>query len=126
MPLAIAAALLRDVDRLEAVATALASTPTRGRMLDSIQRMTAGSIAALREQSDEAVDAFVGALDFAYLRLDRAQVQALFATVVGRASGEARRASDAAYDLFTACGATAFTDLYAGGMPQPAARGGRG
>jgi class 3 adenylate cyclase/tetratricopeptide (TPR) repeat protein len=112
-----AAALLRDVARLEAVEASMASAPARGRVLDSIQNMTVGSIAGLRGQTDAAVDSFVRALDFKYLRFDRALLQGLFATVVGREHDEARIASDAAYDVLATCGAAAYIDLYAAGMP---------
>jgi len=114
---AVAAAMLGDIDRLEAVAGAVASSPARGRMLGSIADTVSGALAALRGQTDEAVAGFSAALAFRYLRLDRARLQALFATLVGRDVPEAREASDAAFELLTEIGAAAYLDLYAAGMP---------
>jgi hypothetical protein len=54
---------------------------------------------------------FTSALGFPFLRLDRAKLQALFATLVGRDIPEARKASDAAFETFTETGATAYLDL---------------
>jgi uncharacterized ParB-like nuclease family protein len=51
------------------------------------------------------------------LRLDRAKIQALFATVVGRDVPEACGASDAAFEFFSEVGAAACLDIYATGMP---------
>jgi hypothetical protein len=61
-------------------------------------------------------------LAFPFLRLDRANLQALFATLVGREVPEARKASDAAFELFTEVGVTAYLDLYAAGMPPSEAQ----
>ena len=54
---------------------------------------------------------------FGWLRLDRAALQGPFAVVVGREVAEARQASDAAYQLLSDIGASAYLDLYAAGMP---------
>jgi hypothetical protein len=114
---ATAAALLGDTDRLQAVAEAVASTPKRGRMVSSIAAAASGALAALRGDTEEAVARLSEALAFGYLRLDRAKLQALFAALVGRDQPEARRASDAAFEVFTEVGATACLDLYAAGLP---------
>ena len=55
--------------------------------------------------------------DGRFLRLEGANLQALFATLVGREVPEARKSSDAAFEVFTEAGATAYLDLYAAGMP---------
>jgi tetratricopeptide (TPR) repeat protein len=112
-----AAAMLGDIDRLEVVAEELGASPIRGRMLDAIDSAVSGALAALRGPTDEAVAGFSRALDFRFLRLDRANLQALFATLVGREAPEARKASDDAFELFTEVGAAAYLDLYAAGMP---------
>jgi hypothetical protein len=113
----VAAAMLRDIDRLEVVAEGLRTSPARGRMLGSLRNAVSGALAALRGHTTEAVADFSRALVFRYLRLDRANLQALFATLVGREVPEARKASDAAFEVFTEVGATAYLDLYAAGMP---------
>jgi hypothetical protein len=113
----VAAALLGDVERLEIVAGAVAESPARGRMMGSIEATISGAIAALRGRSVEAVEGFSRALAFRYLRLDRATLQALFATLVGRGVPEARDASDAAFEVLADAGAAAYLDLYAAGMP---------
>jgi tetratricopeptide (TPR) repeat protein len=118
----IAAAMLGDVDRLEVVAEELAASPMRARMLGAIDSAVSGALAALRGRTDEAVAGFSRALAFPFLRLDRANLQALFATLVGREVPEARKASDAAFELFTEVGATAYLDLYAAGMPPSEAQ----
>ncbi|MCP3974369.1 MAG: hypothetical protein GY720_07745 [bacterium] len=112
-----AAAMLGDVERVEAVAEALRSSPARGRLLGSLADVASGTVAALNGRIDEAVAAFASALAFRYLRLDRAELQALFASLVGRGVPEARRASDTAFEVFSEAGATAYLDLYASGMP---------
>jgi class 3 adenylate cyclase/tetratricopeptide (TPR) repeat protein len=113
----VAAAMLGDIDRLEVVAEGLASSHARGRMLDSMSRAASGSLAALRGRTDDAVAEFSRSLAFRYLRLDRATLQALFATLVGRDVPEARKASDGAFEVFVEVGADAYLDLYAAGMP---------
>jgi class 3 adenylate cyclase/tetratricopeptide (TPR) repeat protein len=113
----IAAAMLGDIERLEVVAEGLKASPARGRMLGAIDSAVSGVLAALRGHTDEAVSGFSRALAFRFLRLDRAHLQALFATLVGREVPEARKASDAAFKVFTETGATAYLDLYAAGMP---------
>ena len=118
----VAAAMLGDIDRLEVVAEALRSIPARGRMLGSLNSAASGALAALRGHTDEAVTDFSSALAFRYLRLDRANLQALFATMVGREAPEARKASDEAFDVLTRAGATAYLDLYAAGMPPDEAQ----
>ncbi len=114
---AVAAAMLGDAGRLESLAAEVASSPARGRLLMSVADTVRGALAALRGDTDEAVAAFSNALAFRYLRLDRANLQALFATLVGRENLEAREASDAAFALFSEVGAEAYIDLYAEGMP---------
>jgi tetratricopeptide (TPR) repeat protein len=114
---AVAAALLGDVGRLEHLAAEVESSPARGRLLGSVAATVSGALAALRGHTDEAVAAFSSALAFRHLRLDRANLQALFATLVGRDNPEARQASDAAFALFSEVGAEAYLDLYANGMP---------
>ncbi len=104
------------------MADALASSPARGRILSSLRDGVAGALAALHGRRDEAVAAFTRSLAFRYLRLDRATMQALFATMVGRDVPEGREASDAAFDVLAAVGANAYLDLYAAGMPPSAAR----
>ncbi len=86
-------------------------------MLGSMRNAVSGALAALRGYTDEAVASFSQALVFRYLRLDRANLQAVFATLVGRDVPEARKASDAAFEVFTEVGAAAYLDLYAAGMP---------
>jgi len=122
----VAAAMLGDTDRLEVVAEAVASSPARGRMLGSIADTVSGALAALRGQTDEAVTGFSAALAFRYLRIDRAKLQALFATLVGRDVPEAREASDAAFEFLTEVGAAAYLDLYAAGMPLAGEQGAAG
>jgi tetratricopeptide (TPR) repeat protein len=114
----ISAALLGDIDRLEAVAKTLRSSPVRGRMVGAIESARAGAVAALRGDTDEAVLGFSQALAFRYFRIDRANVQALFATLVGRSLPETLEASDAAFEVFADSGATAYFDLYAAGLPR--------
>jgi tetratricopeptide (TPR) repeat protein len=118
----VAAAMLGDLERLETVAAAVESSPARGRILGSVAATVAGAQAAIRGNADQAVAAFTSALAFRYLRLDRANLQALFATLVGRDVREARQASDAAFELLTEVGATAYMDLYAAGMPPASER----
>jgi class 3 adenylate cyclase/tetratricopeptide (TPR) repeat protein len=113
----VAAAMLGDVDRLESVAEGLQASPARGRMLEALVSAVSGALAALRGHTDEAVAGFSRALGFGFLDLDRAALQALFATLVGREVPEARMASDAAAEVFTEVGAAAYLDLYADGMP---------
>jgi tetratricopeptide (TPR) repeat protein len=112
-----AAALLGDVDRLQTLSEAVAVSPARGRMLASVAATVAGALAALRGLPEEAVESFSEALTFRYLRLDRANLRALFATLVGRDRPEAREASDAAFEFFTEVDAAAYIDLYEAGMP---------
>jgi hypothetical protein len=112
-----AAALLRDSHRLEVVAEAIESGPARGRMVGSIRSEVAAALAAASGRTDEAVAGFSRALEFGYLRLDRAKLQALFATLVGRDVPAARKASDAAFDVFTEVGANSYLRLYSAGMP---------
>ncbi|HSG67037.1 MAG TPA: hypothetical protein VLD39_18665, partial [Gammaproteobacteria bacterium] len=76
---AIAAAMLGDVARLEDVEVGLNSSRARGRMAVSIADMVAGALAALRGDTDVAVGRFTAALEFDYLRIDQANLQALFA-----------------------------------------------
>ena len=109
--------VLGDTDRLDSVADMLRATPARGRMLDSLAATVEGSVAAIAGRSDEAVAAFTRALTFRYLRVDRARLQALYATLVGRDAPDARAASDAAFEVFSDVGAAAFTEVYATGMP---------
>ena len=116
----VAAGMLRDVGRLEVVAEALAASPTRGRMLESIASTVSGAIAALSGHTDDAVAGFTRALEFGHFRVDRANLQALFATLVGREALEARKASDSAYEVLTELGAMAYLDVYAAGMPPAA------
>ena len=97
-------------------------SPIRGRRLGAMDSTTAGALAVLRGQTDEAIAGFSRGLAFRFLRLDRAHLQALFATLVGREVPEARMASDAAFELFTEVGAAASLDLYAAGMPPPDAQ----
>ncbi len=113
----IAAAMLGDIDRLEIVAQGLASSEARGRMLGAMSGVVSGALAALRGRRDEAVAGFARALEFPFLRLDRAKLQGLFATLVGRDIPEARNASDVAFQVFSEVGANAYLDLYAAGMP---------
>ncbi len=113
----IAAAMLGDIERLEVVAEELGASPMRGRMLGAMDSAVSGALAALHRRTDEAVAGFSRALAFRFLRLDRANLQALFATLVGREVPEARKSSDAAFEVFTEAGATAYLDLYAAGMP---------
>lgn len=113
-----AAAMLREADRLEAIAGHVAASPTRGRIVGSIASAVSGAIAALRGDVDEAVALFSSALAFDYLRVDRAGVQALFASLVGRDVPAAREASDEAFKLFTEVGAIAYLDLYSAGLPS--------
>jgi tetratricopeptide (TPR) repeat protein len=113
----IAAAMLGDSERLKVVAEGLGASPARGRMIGAMDSAVSGGLAALLGRADEAVAGFSRALAFHFLRLDRANLQALFATLVGRQVPEARKASDAAFEVFTEVGATAYLDLYAAGMP---------
>jgi len=113
----VAAAMLGNIDLLKVVAEALDSSPARGRVLGSLRSAVSGALAALRGRTEEAVAGFSDALSFRYLRLDRANLQALFATLVGREVPEAREASDAAFEVLTEAGAIAYLDLYAAGMP---------
>ena len=114
----VAAAMLGDIDRLEVVAEGLRSSAARGRVVGSLRSAVSGAVAALRGSTEEAVAGFSRALAFGYLRLDRADLQALFATLVGREVPEARKASDEAFEVLTEVGATAYLDLYAAGMPS--------
>ncbi len=114
----VGAGMLRDADRLEVLSAAVASSPAHGRMLASVASALAGARAALRGHTDEAVARFSGALAFDYLRLDRASLQALFATLVGRDVPEGREASNAAFETFAEVGANAYLDLYAAGLPS--------
>lgn len=86
-------------------------------MVTAMRDIVAGSIAAIEGTRDEAIAAFARALEFRFLRLDRAVVQALYATVVGRDVPEARTASDEAHATLTEIGATAYLELFAAGMP---------
>jgi class 3 adenylate cyclase/tetratricopeptide (TPR) repeat protein len=113
----VAAAMLGDPNRLEVVLEELASCKARGRMVAAIHDAASASIAALRGHAEAAVAGFNRALSFPFLRLDRAALQALFATLVGRDVPEARQASDDAYEVLSQIGATAYLDLYAAGMP---------
>jgi class 3 adenylate cyclase/tetratricopeptide (TPR) repeat protein len=113
----VAASLLGDTNRLEDVADGLALIPTRGRMITALRSATTASLAALEGRKNEAVAGFSQALSFEFLRLDRAQLQALFATVVGRDVPEACEASDAAFEVFMEVGATGYLEVYAAGMP---------
>ncbi len=112
-----AAALLGDAARLEAVADALSASRVRGRMLGELHGAVSGSLAALHGGVDEAVAGFTQALGFDFLAIDRAGMQALFATLVGRDVPEASRASEAALETFTETGAVAYLDVYRDGMP---------
>jgi hypothetical protein len=114
----VAAAMLGDCDRLAVVVEGLRECQARGRMVVAMRDVASAAIAALRGRTDEAVAGFAKGLSFRFLRLDRAELQALFATLVGSDVREARRASDAAYEVFSEIGATAYLDLYAAGMPQ--------
>lgn len=114
----VAAAMLRDVGRLEDVAAGVASCSAHGRMLASVASALSGARAAIRGHTDEATARFSDALAFDYLRLDRASLQALFATLVGRGVPEARKASNAAFETFTEVGASAYLDLYSAGLPS--------
>jgi hypothetical protein len=82
----------------------------------SFHHAASASLAALRGQTEAAVAGFASALTFPFLRLDRAEMQALFATVVGREVPEARQAADEARELLAEIGATAYLDLYAAGL----------
>jgi hypothetical protein len=91
-------------------------------MLAAVDDTARGVLSALRGNTAEAVAAFSNALSFRYLRLDRANLQALYATVVGRNVAEARKASDEAYEVLSAAGAAGFLQLYSAGMPPPEER----
>ncbi|MDJ0924594.1 MAG: adenylate/guanylate cyclase domain-containing protein [Acidimicrobiia bacterium] len=113
----IAAALQQDLEKLRSVAAAVAAEPARGRMVRAIASTVAGARAALEGNTDTAVARFTDALRFRYLRLDRANLQGLFATLVGRDNREARTASDDASATFVECGAVAYLNLYSSGLP---------
>ena len=117
-----AAALLGDVDGLGEVAAGITASPARGRVLGSLRRAVEGSAAALRGDIDGAVAGFSQSLAFRYLRIDRANVQGLFASLVGREVPEARAASDGAFEVLTDAGAYAYIDLYEAGLPATGAR----
>jgi hypothetical protein len=113
----LAAAMLRDTDKLEAVAAGLRSSQVRGRLVDAYLGTAEAAIAALQGRTDEAIAGFTGALMFPFLRLDRAVLEALFAAMIGREVPAARSASDAAFAALTEFGSTAYLDLFATGMP---------
>ncbi len=113
----VAASMGGDGERLEVVLDNLASSPGRGRMLGSTSSTVTGVLAALSGDTEGAVAAFTRALSFRYLRLDKARLQGLYATVVGRDVPDARRAGDEAFELLSEFGANAYLGLYAEGMP---------
>jgi tetratricopeptide (TPR) repeat protein len=115
-----AAAMLRDRGRLATVASQLARCRARGRMVVSLTEAADAAIAAVEGRAADAVAAFDRALAFEYLELDRAELMALYATLVGSEVPEARRASDAAFETFTRCGASAYIEVFAEGMPPQA------
>jgi tetratricopeptide (TPR) repeat protein len=119
---AVAAALMGDVDRLETVAAGLASSQARGRMVGAIRCAASGALAALRGDTTTAVADFSKALAFRFLRLDRAALQALFASMVGLDVEEASRAGTEAQQTLSEIGSTAYLNLYAAGMPPPEAQ----
>ena len=112
------AAMLRDVDRLAAVAAGLRTTHVRGRMVDATRSAVDGAIAALGGRTDEAVAAFLRALDFRWLDIDRALVEATFAAVAGSHVREARTASMHAREVFMESGAAGFLGLFADSLPS--------
>ncbi|MEA2002842.1 MAG: adenylate/guanylate cyclase domain-containing protein, partial [Actinomycetota bacterium] len=59
----VAAAMLRDIDRLEAVIAGLTSSRARGRLLRAIGHAASAAVAALRGHTDEAVAGFSKALE---------------------------------------------------------------
>lgn len=117
-----AAAVMRDDERLEAVAEALRRCRHRGRMVDALRWATEGALAAVYGDTENAVARFSQALGFRWLRMDRARLQALFATVVGTDVAEARIAAEQAFTVFSAAGASAYMNVFAGVMPGAADR----
>lgn len=111
------AAMLRDGPKLESVLDQLRECRGRGRLVTSLTEAAAGAIAAVHGATDEAIAGFAGALGFNYLNLDRAKLEALFAVLVGRETPEGKRASDAAFSVFSESGALAYIDVFAAGMP---------
>lgn len=121
-----AAALIRDADRLEAVVEGLRTCRHCGRMVDAIRWAAEGALAAVRGDTERAVAGFSKAASFRWLRMDRARLDALFATMVGADVPEARLAAEHAFDLFSEAGAAAYLDLFAEAMPPSEGRAARG
>ena len=93
-------------------ATAIAPSDERAR------RPVAVPVAATAVGDRPVFAGFSKALEFRFLRIERAREQALFAVLVGRQVPDGRSASDEAFGLFTSCGAAAFLDLYRAGLPS--------
>ena len=113
----LAAAMLGDIDRLETVAAGLRSGPWRGRMIDGVGSAVDGALAALRGRTEEAVAGFSRALAFRWLQMDRALLEALFATLIDSAVPEARKASEHAFEVFSEAGAAGLLDVFGEAMP---------
>ncbi len=118
----LAAGLSGNVAGLDTIVSGLDMSPVRGRMVQVIRMATEACRAALDGRTNDAIAGFVRALEHRSLRLDRAQVQGLFAAVVGTDAAEARRASEEAFAAFSEVGAAAYLDLFAAGMPQTPGR----
>lgn len=115
-----AAAMLRHRDKLERILASIRLCKARGRVVTILQLATTAALAALDGRTDEAVGKFGKAIDLGLLRLDRARLQGVFATLVGRNVAQARQAGDAAHHVFVETGADAYLELLAPGLPSPA------
>jgi class 3 adenylate cyclase/tetratricopeptide (TPR) repeat protein len=115
----IAATLLHDADRLEAVAEGLAACPISGRMVDALRRAAQGAVAAVHGDVVTAVARFEQALQFPWLRVDRAVVEAIFASLVDWDAPEAGRAAEDAAAIFDGVGASGFARVFSEAMPAP-------
>jgi class 3 adenylate cyclase/tetratricopeptide (TPR) repeat protein len=113
----VAATLLRDVHRLEAVADAIAACRITGRMVDALRNAARGASAAMHDETTSAVAAFGEGLAFGWLRVDRAVIASIFAASAGVDVPEARRARDDAFAVFSDVGASGFLRMFSAVMP---------
>lgn len=119
-----AALWLGDTARVDALTEVLNGLPFRGRMIRGFNLLLSAGRTALNNQPDAAVTGFRELIELweqVAKPINLAEVRALFAALVGQDHPEARAAAEAAYQFVSSSGASQLLELWAPGLPRPAA-----
>lgn len=93
-------------------------------MIRGLQRLLSAGRSALVNDMDQAVSGFRELLELwkqVAMPIHMAETQALFTALVGQDHPEARAAAEAAYQWVRSSGANRLLELWAPGLPRPAA-----